>query len=90
MLFVVATADWSCGDALPARPGVDLPLAPGSASGAWPGGELSSGEVPSIGWSTGLGGDMLMVGGGTDTEMGTGTIRAPLESSSLSIAGLEV
>lgn len=33
---------------------------------------------------------MLMVGGGTDTEMGTGTIRAPLESSSLSIAGLEV
>jgi hypothetical protein len=80
MLFALVMEFWSCGDALPGRPGPGLPLAPGSESGAWPVGELSSGDVPSIGWSTGLGGDMLMVGGGTETEMETGTIRAPVES----------
>lgn len=80
MLFELVTELCSCGDALPGRPAAGLPLALGSESGPWPVGELSSGDVPSIGWSTGLGGDMLMVGGGTETEMETGTIRVPVES----------
>lgn len=80
MLIEVVTAVCSCGDVLPGRAPAGLPLALGSESGPWAVGELSSGDVPSIGWSTGLGGDMLMVGGGTETEMETGTIREPGES----------
>lgn len=84
MLLEVVRAPCSCGDALPARETGGLPLELPSGSEPepwpWPVGELSSGDVPSIGWSTGLGGDMLMVGGGAETEMETGTIREPVES----------
>lgn len=76
MLLEPETAPWSGGDELAGRAADALPLALRSESGPWPVGELSSGDVPSIGWSTGLGGDMLMVGGGTETEMETGTIRS--------------